>query len=157
MVNGKVVINNDFTISETKAKELSNYLLKTNDIIFARRGEVGRCAIVSNKENNYLCGTGSLFVRFTTNIDSNFMLFQFQTETVKAYLEKNATGATMLNINASIVGDMPIMLPSFKEQQAIVERLDGLSARVRELEEINRKTAAECDALKQAILRETFD
>ena len=96
-------------------------------------------------------------MRFTTNIDSNFMLFQFQTETVKAYLEKNATGATMLNINASIVGDMPIMLPSFKEQQAIVERLDGLSARVRELEEINRKTAAECDALKQAILRETFD
>ena len=39
----------------------------------------------------------------------------------------------------------------------IVSHLDSLSAKVRELEAIQRKTLAECDALKQAMLREVFE
>lgn len=38
MIRGKIYANKDFTISVEKANELSNYILKTNDIIFARRG-----------------------------------------------------------------------------------------------------------------------
>lgn len=44
-----------------------------------------------------------------------------------------------------------------KEQQRIVSRLDSLSAHVRELEEVLQKTIAECDALKQALLRQVFE
>ena len=43
------------------------------------------------------------------------------------------------------------------EQQHIVERLDELSEKVKKLEEIQEKTIKECDALKQAILREVFE
>lgn len=157
MVNGNIVANNDFTISNEKAKELSNYLLKENDIIFARRGEVGRCAIVTGKDEGSLCGTGSLFVRFLREIDSNFMLLLFQSECCKNYLVHNASGATMLNINAGIVEDMPLIIPSLAEQQRIVERLDGLSENIRKYEEIQRQIISECDALKQALLRKVFE
>lgn len=157
MVNGNIVANNDFTISNEKAKELSNYLLKENDIIFARRGEVGRCAIVTGKDEGSLCGTGSLFVRFLREIDSNFMLLLFQSECCKNYLVHNASGATMLNINAGIVEDMPLIIPSLAEQQRIVERLDALSENIRKYEEIQRQIISECDALKQALLRKVFE
>ena len=157
MIDGKIVANNDYTISEEKAKELSNYLLKVNDIVFARRGEVGRCALVSKDEEGYLCGTGSLFVRFITFVDFAFMQMLFQSESCRAFLEENASGATMLNLNASIVENMPLTIPPLSEQQRIVARLDSLSAHVRELEEINKKLIAECDALKQSILRNVFE
>ena len=157
MIDGKIVVNNDYTISDGKAKELSNYLLKVNDIIFARRGEVGRCALVSQNEEGYLCGTGSLFVRFIDIVEFPFMLMLFQSESCRAYLEGNASGATMLNINASIVENMPLTIPPLSEQQRIVSRLDSLSAHVRELEEVLQKTIAECDALKQALLRKVFE
>ena len=157
MVNGNIVANNDYTISDVKAKELSNYLLKENDIVFARRGEVGRCAIVTGEDEGFLCGTGSLFVRFLREIDSNFMLMLFQSDYCKNYLEHNAFGATMLNINAGIVEDMPLTLPSLAEQQRIVERLDALSENIRKYEEIQRQIISECDALKQALLRKVFE
>lgn len=156
MIRGKIYANKDFTISVEKANELSNYILKTNDIIFARRGEIGRCALVSRNEEGFLCGTGSLFVRFNVEVDYKFLLMLFLSDYCKDYLENNATGATMLNINSGIIENMPIVLPSISEQQRIVERLDALSALVRELEENQKKIISECDALKQALLRKVF-
>ena len=157
MVNGHIAIDNNYTISESKAKELSSYLLKENDIVFARRGEIGRCALVGEKENTYLCGTGSLFVRFNQEVDYGFMLLLFQSKYCKEYLEKQATGATMLNINSAIVGDMPIKFPHTNIQQSIVETLDSLKSKVDRLQENYDKISQECDALKQAILRQVFE
>lgn len=85
------------------------------------------------------------------------MLMLFQSGNCKEYLDSNASGATMLNINAGIVENMPIVLPSFSEQQRIVERLDSISENVRKYEDIQRKIIAECDALKQALLRQVFE
>lgn len=157
MIEGKILANNDYTISYEKAKELSNYLLKINDIVFARRGEIGRCALVSKKDEGYLCGTGSLFVRFVSPVDVAFMLMLFKSENSKSYMEDNATGATMLNINAGIVEKMPLKIPPLFEQQRIVAQLDQLSEKVKRLQVIQVKTIKECDAFKQALLKEVFE
>ena len=157
MVNGHIAIDNNYTILESKAKELSSYRLKENDIVFARRGEIGRCALVGEKENTYLCGTGSLFVRFNQEVDYGFMLLLFQSKYCKEYLEKQATGATMLNINSAIVGDMPIKYPHIHIQQSIVATLDSLKSKVDRLKANYDKISQECDALKQAILRQVFE
>ena len=53
--------------------------------------------------------------------------------------------------------DIQLSTPPIKEQQIIVEHLDALSDHVKELEEISHKTATECDALKQALLRQIFE
>ena len=157
MVNGHIAIDNNYTIMESKAKELSLYRLKENDIVFARRGEIGRCALVGEKEDTYLCGTGSLFVRFNQVVDYGFMLLLFQSKYCKEYLEKQATGATMLNINSAIVGDMPIKYPHIHIQQSIVATLDSLKSKVDRLQANYEKISQECDTLKQAILRQVFE
>jgi len=48
-------------------------------------------------------------------------------------------------------------IPPINVQHSIVARLNALWANVRQLEEVQRKTLAECDALKQAMLREVFE
>ena len=61
------------------------------------------------------------------------------------------------SISAKELGRALIAVPPLSEQQRIVSRLDSLSAHVRELEEVTQKTIAECDALKQALLRKVFE
>ena len=50
-----------------------------------------------------------------------------------------------------------ISYPPLSTQHRIVTRLDTLSSTIRKLEENYRKTLEECDALKQAVLREVFE
>jgi type I restriction enzyme S subunit len=98
-----------------------------------------------------------MFVRFDKEVDYSFMLLMFSSKMCKDYLEKHATGATMLNINSVIVSNMPLMIPPLPTQHSIVAHLDSLSSNVRALEEKLRKMKDECDALKQAMLREVFE
>ena len=75
----------------------------------------------------------------------------------KVIKEGTSAQATLPIINKSKWENLTLFLPSDKEQQIIVEHLDSLSNNVKELEEISRKTVAECDALKQALLRQIFE
>ena len=72
-------------------------------------------------------------------------------------LGKYARQAAQPVISNSSLKDIVLYLPPLSEQQAIVSRLDALSENVRRYEEIQRKTITECDALKQALLREIFE
>ena len=134
MINGKVMKDDSFTISEEQASILNNYKLKINDVLFARRGEIGRCAIITEKEENYICGTGSLIVRFKDNLNSKYMLYIFSSPYCKRYLEKSAIGGTMLNINCGIVEKMIVPIPSLEEQSRIVSILDTFEASISNLE-----------------------
>lgn len=51
----------------------------------------------------------------------------------------------------------PFSYPPLPEQERIVTHLDALSAKVAALEANYTQTVAECDALKQALLREVFE
>ena len=135
MKNGKIEADTNFTISDEKKKELSSYLLKINDIVFGRRGDIGRCALVTQKENGFLCGTGSLFVRFTININPLYSLKILSSSSVKQYLLGNARGATMLNLNSSVIEGISIPLPPLSLQQefaAKVEAIEAMKAKVRQ-------------------------
>ena len=73
-------------------------------------------------------------------------------------ISQYSDGAAIKNIaSVAILKDIVLPLPSLSEQQRIVERLDALSAHVRELEENQKKIISECDALKQALLRKVFE
>ena len=109
MQNDKICPDFDFSVSDDKLAELQPYLLQVNDIIFARRGDIGRCAIVGKEENGYLCGTGSLFIRPRESVNSVFFLKLFRCKSMVEYLTSLAKGATMLNINCKIIEDLTIL------------------------------------------------
>jgi len=126
MKNGKICSENSFTISDEKKKEMQPYLLKKGDVIFARRGEIGRCAIVSEMEDGYVCGTGSLFVRFTEPISEVFVLFLTKSKAIIKELVSKAKGATMLNINCKIVEDLQIPIPPLSLQQSFAQKVESI-------------------------------
>lgn len=134
MQNGYVKIDNNFTIDDDKKQVLSNYLLKTNDIVFGRRGDIGRCALITSDEDGYLCGTGSLFVRFSIPINSLFALWCFKQPSITKLLIEKAKGATMLNINCGIVESIPLILPSLSLQEDFAAKVEALEAQKAKVE-----------------------
>ena len=120
----RVIADMDFTISDEKARELNAYILRKNDVIFARRGDIGRCAVISDKENGYLCGTGSLFVRFEQEVIPQYIMYIIRSSSFVKELISKAKGATMLNLNSTIIASLGIPLPPLSLQQKFAKRIE---------------------------------
>lgn len=122
----RIVVDNDYSISDSKKQELNNYLLKEGDIVIARRGDIGRCAIVTAKDDGYLCGTGSMFVRPVVEIDSLFLVHLLSTKEMVRELLHQAKGVTMLNINCDIISNLSIIVPPIEEQNSYLSKIIAL-------------------------------
>jgi len=123
MKDGKIIPDVNCAISSIKVEQLSRHRLQAGDIIFARRGELGRCALVTHREEGWLCGTGSLRVRLKDAIASNpeYLVQLFLSKDVGKWLSLQSIGSTMENLNTGILARLPFPLPPESEQEAIVK------------------------------------
>ena len=126
MRQGRIVAEANVSVSEDKAVELSSYRLRAGDIVFARRGEVGRTALVTEAEHDWLCGTGSFFARFHTDADREYVQLVFASPATRAYLGGEAVGSTMVNLNQRALRSAAIDLPPLAVQHRIVARVEEL-------------------------------
>ena len=74
LADGSISTERVARISPAKAAELSRYRLRAGDIVLARRGEMGRCARVSQRQDGWLCGTGCLRIRPSGRLDGRFLV-----------------------------------------------------------------------------------
>ncbi|MDL0431556.1 restriction endonuclease subunit S [Marinobacter sp. TBZ242] len=156
MVKGHIKEDSSVSVTPTKAEELSSYQLAKGDIVMARRGEVGRCAVVTDRETGWLCGTGSFVLRFHPAINRQFILLLFSTDTVRDYLTGNSVGTTMTNLNHGILKKMPVALPSAEEQDRIVQKVDELMALCDQLKErLNQAGETRCQ-LAEAVVEKAL-
>ncbi|WP_429164734.1 restriction endonuclease subunit S [Aeromonas rivipollensis] len=128
MVNGEIIEDKEITVSMSKANQLDGYRIKSGDVVMARRGEMGRCALVTERENNWLCGTGSFVLKFSAEVNRQYILLMFQSKWVRGYLSGSSVGSTMVNLNHGILNKLPIMLPPPQEQSRVILMVDRLMA-----------------------------
>jgi type I restriction enzyme, S subunit len=95
IVDESLVPDRSKLISDITKLRLSNYVLQEGDVVVARRGEIGRCAVVGPNENGWVCGTGSFFVRPLPNVDPRFLANLIRSNGYRERLERLSTGATM--------------------------------------------------------------
>lgn len=138
--DGRICPDMDCAVDETAWHRLRDHEMFEGDIIFARRGEMGRCALVTVTESGLLCGTGSL--RMRPNLDMvhpPFLNRVLSTTGVGDWLSLESVGATMENLNTQILGRIRVPVPSVLEQNDIAvfldhetAKLDALITKVRE-------------------------
>lgn len=154
--NGIIVPNAKNCVSVEKAKELSNYQLQTNDIVMGRRGEMGRTAPVTDKENGWLCGTGSIFFRLKPEFDAVLYSKILSSPKVVHYLEKNATGTTMKNLNEEIVSRIHVVCIDKSKQQQITQRIEEQFSICENIEITIDQSLQKAEVLRQSILKWAF-
>lgn len=143
MCEEKVCADINFTVSKDKIGELQNYILHAGDIVFARRGDIGRCALIRDVDNGYLCGTGSLFVRMVEDVNTVFFIKMMRCGMIIKSLNSLAKGATMLNINCKIIEDFSVILPPIFLQQQFAEKIK----KIEKQKELIRKSIEEVEML----------
>jgi len=130
IINGCIDESTIARVESHHVERLSRHKISEGDILYARRGDVGKCAYTVFAQQGWLCGTGCL--RVTIDKEKafpKFIFFQLQKRETIGWVEKHAIGATMLNLNTSILGDVPIELPPLSIQHriaTILSRYDSL-------------------------------
>ena len=121
-------------IRELDADRLRRHRMQAGDIVFSRRGDVGRHALVTPREMGWLCGTGCLLVRPSTGerISAYVSCALAQPEALE-WLTRHAVGATMPNLNTTILSNLPMVLAPpalmsrFQEQVGAMEAAMNVS------------------------------
>ena len=156
IVNGEIVQLQKTMINKETFNRLKRYALKENDIIMARRGEMGRCAVVKKENTGWLCGTGSIIIRTHKSANEYFIKLCLSSKKVKTILDDASIGTTMSNLNQGILMQVPIHLPPLNEQKQIMNKLDALSLEIKNLESVYQQKVASLDELKKSILDKAF-
>ena len=100
---GKIRPSSHMTVNSKTLKKLADFCIETGDVIIGRRGEMGRCAVVTQHESGWLCGTGSMVLKPKQCLRSEYLqLFLSSPNTVKA-IEDESVGSTMVNLNQKIL------------------------------------------------------
>lgn len=125
IVDGKISVDDELTVSDEKFRELSAYHLQVGDVVMGRRGEMGRCAVVQT--GGLLCGTGSLLIRTKGEVTADYLQKIISFPSFKKAIEDMAVGQTMPNLNVPIVSRFQIIQPPIEVQKAyytFVEQTD---------------------------------
>ncbi len=126
---GRVTPDSDCAVSKTKWQELSRHAVQLGDIVFARRGELGRCALIAENEIGWLCGTGSLIMRPKMGVTlDNYLITALCLPGVAEYLTKQSVGSTMDNLNTAILANQRLTITPIEEHRKIVENLSAYNS-----------------------------
>ena len=139
-------------ISPETAERLSAYKLSIGDIVIARRGEMGRAAIITEKEQGWLCGTGSFFLHFSSLFFNDYFINFIHTPYSKKQLGGTAVGTTMCNLNHKILSDLLIPIPPLTEQKRIVSQIEVLFAEVDKIDKDSADLESALSLAKQKVL-----
>jgi type I restriction enzyme S subunit len=152
IINGKIYTDQKLTVQQNKVHDLHQYIMRTGDVVLGRRGEMGRCALVTNKEDGYLCGTGSLFLTPNKKINSLVLNTILSSKEIKKQLEENARGVTMKNLNIRVVENIKIHLPPIELQNKFAELVKEIEIQ----KEKQIKSTQMVDDLFNAVMAKSF-
>ena len=153
LIDGKISEQSIARVSADHVQRLNRHIIQKGDILYSRRGDVGRCAFATEHEKGWLCGTGCLRVTTDASIaDSKFIFYQLQQPEVVGWVEKHAVGATMLNLNTTILGNVPLLLPPMATQRRIADILSAYD----DLIENNRKQIKLLEEAAQRLYKKWF-
>lgn len=128
------------------------------DLLFAITGEsvedISKTIAYMGHER---CLLGGDIVCMKHEQNPKYLAYALSTPEAIKQKGKGKTKLKVVHTNVPALKDILIPIPPIDQQARIVSRLDALSEKVRELEEAQKKVIAECDALKQALLREVFE
>ena len=112
---------------------------------------------VSRPDFSGLCSADMYPLTSKKGMTRDYLYYILVSRDFTDYAIMNSARAGMPKLNRQTLFAYKCMIPPLSEQQSIVTALDSLKSKVDHLQENYNKISQECDALKQAILRQVFE
>jgi type I restriction enzyme S subunit len=133
-------------VSEANARRLSRHRLEDGDIIYSRRGDVERRALVGLDQVGWLCGTGCLRIRPGRLLSGRWLSYYLAHKSVRRWIVQRAIGATMPNLNTGTLQSLPVVVPPPDNQAAVAAALGNLDDKI----DLSRRIMATSETLLRA-------
>ncbi|MFJ9997921.1 restriction endonuclease subunit S [Streptomyces werraensis] len=119
-------------LEPAKAQTLERYRLAEGDLLLTRTGTVGRCALVTGEQHQWLY-TQMVRLRLRTPDPSlaAYLTGYLSAGPAQRWMERRSAGATIPSISLRDLADLPVLLPPPAEQKAIGDILAALDEKVR--------------------------
>ena len=145
-------------ITKQKAEELKYHSFVAGDIALAKLGiPIGKTCIIPENFKSGIITADIVRIRPDLNVVNYKFLENFlNTSLSVSQLTGNISGATRPRVNLSDVRNIVIKLPSLKEQETIVKKLDSLSLETKRLEAIYQTKINDLEELKKSLLQKAF-
>lgn len=148
LVDLRISANAAARIPEELADRLGRHRMVPGDIVYGRRGDIGRRAYIGKRQSGWFCGTGCL--RFRPNPHAISPLYLFDTlgtpETLGTIMNR-AKGSTMPNLSAGVLKSVPVLVASRRLQDIYVEQVGSMREALDVLDEQNQKLRTARDLL----------
>ena len=147
-------IRDDGTLNKDDLKSVdderaSQYILKPNDIVFARTGaSTGRNYFYDGSDGQFVYA--GFLIKFSIDpkkVNPKYVKYYCMSDMYKGWVHSFKTGSTRGNINAKTLGNMVIPIPSRKQQDGIVNMLSSIDEKVKGNNEINKNLFQQAQAL----------
>lgn len=137
-------INDDGTLNKTALKSVDaenafEFLLKKNDIVFARTGaSTGRNYFYDGEINNLVFA--GFLIKFSLDeekVNPRFIKYYCLSQNYKNWITSSLTGSTRPNINEKQLSEMPVFLPDRQYQNRAAKVLDTITRKIELNNQIN--------------------
>lgn len=147
-------INDDGTLNMADLKSVDDekaceYLLQPNDIVFARTGaSTGRNYFYDGSDGKFVYA--GFLIKFSidpSKINPKYVKYFCLSQQYKDWIHSFNTGSTRGNINAQTLGKMPIPELEREKQNALVEILSSIDAKIKQNNAINENLEQQAQAI----------
>jgi type I restriction enzyme, S subunit len=153
IIEGRIATDTVARISPEHVARLSRHKLAIGDIVYGRRGDIGRQALIHAEQSGWLCGTGCLRVSLGASVlDPTYLHYYLRQATVIRWISNQAVGATMPNLNTAILRSVPVRMPVIDLQRQIAAMLEAYD----QLIENNQQRIRILEEMARALYREWF-
>lgn len=154
LVDGGVSEEKIARVSDEHVERLARHKVRKGDLVYARRGDVGRASLIGLHEEGWLCGTGCLRATPDPNkVDSRYLFYLMSQPDIIGWFVNHAKGTTMLNLNTEILSRVPLLYEQSLEQQ---KRIADILSAYDKLIENNRRQIALLEEAVQRLYKEWF-
>ena len=145
-------------ITEEKSKELKCTYLHKGDILIARLPEPLGRACIFPLSGKCITAVDIAIVRISdTKVNAKYIMYLINSSLFRKQIKEYESGTTRKRISRKNLAKITFNLPPLSEQERIVAHIEELFSELDAGVETLKKTKAQLDVYRQAVLKEAFE
>ena len=149
---------NEVPFCDIANSDIETYLLKANDIVFARTGAtVGKSFLIQGNIPQSVFASYLIRIQLSKYINPQYLFYFFQSADYWKQIGIKAMGIGQPNVNATSLSNISLLVCPLDEQNQIVEIIEGVLSELNDAEQSLEKAIQLLSAYEYVILKHAFE